>query len=215
MRGNAKPSDVSGHQRAATFHPRSQFNPYRAIVLTVLGLVGLLLVIAFAWGAATFLLAMPSVEQDGSGPRAPIAASQSDETTTSDQHPEPPPQIPSRNALWAINQTKKLLSGKPDDIRSLAEQATALAIVDGDEFETRLLMDLTDDEFEFIWNQVRGEFDTEWVRGYMVHHSRSAYVHTLLRLYVNDRAPHLNHETPAVASEWPAWLEQHAKTLGW
>ncbi|MFI4853425.1 MAG: hypothetical protein ACIAQF_00425 [Phycisphaerales bacterium JB065] len=187
------------------------------IVLTVLGVVALWFAIAFVWGFGSFLFAMTTVEQNDSSPRVPAGASQTDQSMTSDQHAEPPPQIPSRNALWAINQTEKLLSGKPDDIRSLAEQAAALAIVDGEDYETALQMDMRDEELEYIWKQVRAEYDTEWVRGYMVGNSRSHYVCTLLQLYVMDRAPDLFAQTPGLyeADQWSAWLDENAIALGW
>ena len=77
-------------------------------------------------------------------------------------------QLPSATALWANRQVDVLLSGKQDTLFRLADQLSAIALIDGGDWDASLTMDLYPGELEIIWSRVHASFDTEWVRGYMI-----------------------------------------------
>lgn len=121
-------------------------------------------------------------------------------------------------ALWAYRQVDTLLSGDPETLRLLSEQARAIAVIEGDDPDAALPMDLRSDEMDTIWGRVREHYDTEWVRGSMVHNGRAQFVHTLMALYIQKKAPALFGEIPGAfddeARRWPAWIESHKASLG-
>jgi hypothetical protein len=123
--------------------------------------------------------------------------------------------MPTPTALWAHRQVESLLAGDPHE---LAKQLQAIAVVEVDDSDSALPMDLRREELESLWARVRDKYDTDWVAGYMIEDKRAMFVHTLLALYVRDRAPALYEEMPgafdADAQRWPAWLESHKAQLG-
>lgn len=126
---------------------------------------------------------------------------------------------PTPTALWAYRQVDMLLADEPDTLQLLSDQLLAIATLEGGDPDASLPMDLRPDELESIWQRVREKYnDTDWVRGFQVSNGRALFVHTLMSLYVRDKAPTLFEGIPGPfdsdAQRWPAWIEEHAAQLG-
>lgn len=129
-----------------------------------------------------------------------------------------PFQHPTSTALWANRQVDLLLADDLSSLRLLAEQLVALAVLESGDPDLALLMEWSATEEEAIWRRVYDRYDTEWIRGYMIGSTRSAFVYTLMSLYVRAHAPELSDMAPGAfdddAKRWPVWIETHKLKLG-
>ncbi len=140
------------------------------------------------------------------------------EATTTTQARAVKDQTPTPTALWATSQVDLLLTGTPDSLQLLAKQLAALAVIESGDPDLALQMHWSEQEATAITNRLQGQYDTDWIRGYMVDNTRSSFVHTLMSLHVRDHAPALVETMPGAFGDdtklWVEWIESNKTALG-